>query len=98
QSALARLAGMKDTDPAFETARLGVELGQNDQREDYMRATLRRDSDGFLVAEPFQRQDSSMMRRLAAADCLVRRLPHAPPAVMGQPVEIMLFSGGYLSF
>lgn len=98
QSALARLGGLSDTDPVFETARLGVDLGQNDQREDYMRATLRRDSDGFLVAEPFQRQDSSMMRRLAAADCLVRRLPHAPAAVAGQPVEIMLFSGGYLSF
>ncbi|MDF1748641.1 MAG: molybdopterin molybdotransferase MoeA [Alphaproteobacteria bacterium] len=98
QSALARLGGMTDTDPVFETARLGTALGENDQREDYLRATLHRDSDGFLVAEPFVRQDSSMMRRLAAADCLIRRLPHAAPIKEGQPVEIMMFSGGYLSF
>jgi molybdopterin molybdotransferase len=98
QSALARLAGLKDTDPTFETARLAAPLGQNDQREDYMRATLSRDSDGFLMVTPFERQDSSMMRRLAAADCLIRRLPHAAPVDKGQPVEIMLFSGGCLSF
>jgi len=36
-------------------------------------------------------QDSSMMRLLAEADCLVVRPPHAPAVVAGTIVPIMRF-------
>lgn len=90
--ALARLSGLAETDPPFERAALAAPLKENDRREDYLRATLFRDSAGTLLAEPFSRQDSSMMRRLAEADALIRRAPHAPAAEAGEEVDILRFS------
>ena len=52
-----------------EPARLGRELPANDEREDYMRATLDARPDG-PVATPLPDQDSSLM-----APLLGRRLP-----------------------
>src|SRR4051812_46960291 len=81
--ALARLSGLpEDTEPQ-PTARLGVALKQNDRRQDYLRARLVRGADGVLEAMPFEAQDSSMMRPLAASDCLVMRPPHAPALPAG---------------
>ena len=57
------------------------------------RARLTRAADGTLEVEPFRMQDSSMMSVLAAADCLVLRLPHAPPAEPGAWVEIIPLAG-----
>ena len=71
------------------TARLAVPLGENDQREDYLRATLSHDDEGGPRATPFSKQDSSMVSRLAQADCLIVRAPHAPPADAGDVVEIL---------
>ena len=34
-------------------------------------------------------QDSSMLATLARADCLIVRPPHAPPAQIGDRVEII---------
>ena len=42
-----------------------------------------------MVATPFERQDSSMLSRLARADALVVRPPHAPPAAAGSPVRML---------
>lgn len=72
-----------------ESARLGRDLGENDRREDYLRATLSRNDDGDLVATPFPVQDSSMLSRLSKANCLVVRPPHAPAANAGDRVEII---------
>jgi molybdopterin molybdotransferase len=71
------------------TARLGRDLPANGERQDYLRATLARNLDGDLVAIPFERQDSSMQRLLAAADCLVVRPPRAAPARAGERVTIV---------
>ena len=71
------------------TARLGVALKQNDRRQDYLRARLVRAADGVLEAVPFEVQDSSMMRPLAASDCLVVRPPHAPALPAGSEVPII---------
>ena len=60
------------------TARLKTPLGANDRREDYLRATLEHDENGGLIAVPFAKQDSSMLSRMAKADCLIIRAPHAP--------------------
>jgi molybdopterin molybdotransferase len=83
-----RLAGRLDVEPAPEPARLGGELPANDERQDYLRATLAAGSDG-PVATPLQAQDSSLMAALAKADCLVIRAPFAPAAPAGSPCVIL---------
>ncbi len=87
--ALRRLAGLPDAMPARTRARLGAAMGQNDRREDYVRARLAVRPDGALVATPFERQDSAMLRLLAEADALIVRPPHASPAAAGAEVEIL---------
>ncbi len=92
--ALARLSGLPDNSEPPASARLAVALKQNDRRQDYLRSTLARGADGALEVTPFPVQDSSMMRPLAACDCLVIRPPHAPPAEAGTTVPVILFPGG----
>jgi molybdopterin molybdotransferase len=67
---------------------LGRDLPANDERMDYLRATLAL-HDGNMVASPFPTQDSSMMAPLAKADCLVIREPFAPAAAAGSPCTIV---------
>jgi molybdopterin molybdotransferase len=86
---LRRLAGRADLSLAVEPARLGCALPANDERADYMRATLATGPDGAMVATPFPRQDSSMLAPLARADCLVIREPFAPAAEPGSPCIIL---------
>ena len=92
-----RLLGQNgiETAPAF--ARLGTALKANDQRQDYLRATLARGADGGLVATPFPKQDSAMLSLIAKADALIIRPPHAPAASEGDITEILPLSGGCLS-
>ena len=94
--ALDRLAGLTAPAEAMATARLGTALGQNDRRQDYLRARLARAADGTLEAFPFEVQDSSMMRLLGEADCLVVRPPLAAAAAPGTIVPILPFPGGAL--
>jgi molybdopterin molybdotransferase len=94
--ALDRLSGAASAEEAAPTARLGTALPKNDQRQDYLRSKLARAADGTLEAFPFEVQDSSMMRLLSAADCLVVRPPHAPAIAAGVTVPIVPFPGGVL--
>lgn len=91
------MLGIDRRDSPAPTALLGRDLGANDKREDYLRATLSADSDGQLVATPFDKQDSSMMAFLAQADCLVVRPPFAPPAKKGERVRIVPLRHGLIS-
>ena len=75
------LAGRSDVEHVPERARLGGDLPANDERADYLRATLTDGPDG-LVATPLPAQDSSLMAPLAKADCLVIREPHAPRGIV----------------
>jgi len=79
------------------TALLGRDLPENDSREDYLRSRLSHDSQGRLVATPFDKQDSSMLSFLSKADCLVVRAPRAPAIKAGAVVNIVPLSGGCLS-
>ena len=79
------------------TALLGRDLPENDSREDYLRSRLSHDSQGRLVATPFDRQDSSMLSFLSKADCLVVRAIRAPAIKAGATVPIIPLSGGCLS-
>src|SRR5215472_2858378 len=94
--ALERLSGLPDNNEPPMTARLGVALKQNDRRQDYLRARLQRAPDGALEVVPFEVQDSSMMRPLAASDCLVMRPPNAPALPAGSEVPIIPFPGASL--
>jgi molybdopterin molybdotransferase len=85
-----RLAGRSDLTHEIESAKLGVDLPENDERADYLRATLTRAPDG-LVATPFGIQDSSMMLPLAEADCLIIREPYEPAAKTGSTCRIVKF-------
>lgn len=85
---LARLSGRSQIEHVPEPARLGRELPANDERQDYLRATLAMGPDG-PVATPVANQDSSLMAPLSAADCLVIREPHAPAASSGSPCVIL---------
>jgi molybdopterin molybdotransferase len=72
-----------------EAAVLGAPMDENDQRQDYVRATLAEGGESLPVATPFPRQDSSMLATLARSDCLIIRQPHAPPARVGSPCRIL---------
>jgi molybdopterin molybdotransferase len=96
--ALDRLSGAPTVEEAAPTARLGVALPKNDRRQDYLRSRLARAADGALEVFPYEVQDSSMMRLLSAADCLVVRPPHAAPIGAGATVPIVPFPGGVLPF
>jgi molybdopterin molybdotransferase len=85
---LRRLLGRREAEAPTETALLGRDLPANDERADYLRATLARTPEG-LVATPFDLQDSSMLGLLAKADCLVMRAPFAPAAPAGSPCTIV---------
>ena len=95
--ALEKLSGLDPGSAPPMTARLAIDLPENDRREDYLRATLQRNAGGELEAKPFGKQDSSMMSLLARSDCLVIRPPHAPPAKQGERVTIIPLGGGLLA-
>jgi len=87
--ALHRLQGRAALELPFEPSRAGSDLAENDGREDYLRCVLTRDSGGRLVATPFARQDSSMLKTLARAEGLLKRAPRAPALAAGGTVEVL---------
>jgi molybdopterin molybdotransferase len=86
--AIERMIGLAGNAPATEPARLAAAMKANDQREDYVRAALSRDVDGW-VAMPYSVQDSGMLRNLARADALIRRPAHQGALAEGARVEII---------
>jgi molybdopterin molybdotransferase len=85
-----RMSGRTDLTIPVESAVLGCDLPANDEREDYLRASLR-PAAASKIATPFPVQDSSMMMPLAKADCLVIREPYAPAASAGSRCAILKF-------
>lgn len=83
-----KLAGRTDLTHLPQSARLGSDLPANDERADYLRATLHEGPNG-PVATPLPVQDSSLMAPLAKADCLLIREPHAPAAAAGSDCVIL---------
>jgi len=86
--AIERMSGLPGDAPLCEPASLGGALKPNDQREDYVRASLAAGAEGW-VATPFPVQDSGMLRNLAHADALIRRVPHDRARDVGEAVEII---------
>jgi molybdopterin molybdotransferase len=83
-----KLSGRQDIEHEFESARLGRDLPANDERADYLRATLSSGPDG-PIATPLPDQDSSLMAPLAKADCLLIRAPNAAVASSGSRCVIL---------
>jgi molybdopterin molybdotransferase len=86
-----RDAGADRSEPAV----LGSPLPANDKRQDYLRAALEIRRDGLPVAAASPVQDSSMLRRLAEAECLIVRGPHATEDAAGAPCRIVRLPKGW---
>ncbi len=82
------LAGLPHLE-AESDATLGVDMGENDNRQDYVRAALAF-VDGNRVATPFPVQDSSMLRTLADANAAIIRPPFAAQAKAGDPCRVLM--------
>jgi molybdopterin molybdotransferase len=87
--ALALMEGLPAAPPPTTTAILGAPMKENDRRADHLRSQISFDDQGRLVATPFGFQDSAMLRRLALADALVLRPPHAPALPEGAEVPVI---------
>jgi molybdopterin molybdotransferase len=87
--ALARMSGLPAAPPPVTRAILGAPLKANDHRADHLRATIATGEGGAPVATPFPLQDSAMLRRLALADALILRAPHAPALPAGAEVSVI---------
>jgi molybdopterin molybdotransferase len=87
---VAALGGHPAAFAAPQDAVLGCELPANGDREDHMRASARRLSEGTLEVTPFPMQDSSMLGALARADAILVRPPFAPPARKGEACRALL--------
>lgn len=73
----------------YRSAQLGQAMDENDQRQDYVRASAEWQN-GALVVTPFTIQDSSMLRTLADANALIVREPFARAAHVGDECRIIL--------
>lgn len=72
-----------------EPAVLAGDLPANDRRQDYLRATLMASPDGPPRVTVARQQDSSMLRVMAEAQCLVVRAPHVAAARAGDACRII---------
>jgi molybdopterin molybdotransferase len=70
EPAIRALQGVPDPLPRFDRGRLVAARRRNPERDELVRARLRRSQDGPLV-EPLSGQESHMIARSAAADALV---------------------------
>lgn len=73
----------------FEAAVLDGSLPPNGPRDHYIRASAAPRRDGVRRVTPFANQDSSLVTVMAAANTLIRRLPHAPAVADGETVSIL---------
>jgi molybdopterin molybdotransferase len=73
-----------------QTVIISGSLKENDHRRDHIRARLTRADDGTFVAEPFDKQDSSMMNILAQSGCLIIREPFAPALKNGDQTRAII--------
>jgi molybdopterin molybdotransferase len=96
--AMDRMLGQSGDIASTVPAKLAVDVKENDQREDYVRAKLARGTDGALTVEPNKVQDSSMLSVLAGSDAFLVRPAHDPARKAGDTVQVIdlaALPGGY---
>jgi molybdopterin molybdotransferase len=77
--------GVKAPLPVFEPMTWGAAMPANGNRADFVRVRLE-----YGKAYPCGAQDSAIVSGLAAADALALRPIKAPPALAGDPVQVLL--------
>ena len=92
-AAIRAMMGLPAAPLGQEQTPTATDLPENDRRQDFLRARYVFDDRGRRLAEPFSRQDSSMLSRLARADCLIIRPPHAPAVKAGEMVPVLPLGG-----
>jgi molybdopterin molybdotransferase len=95
--AIEAMLGLPADGPVLQQVILATDLPENDERQDYLRASITREADGTLLATPFNRQDSSVFSGLAKADCLIIRPPHAAALRKGDTAQAMPLGAGTIS-
>lgn len=71
---------------------LDGQIDRNGENEAYVRALGVVGADARLTVRPFDNQDTSLVSVFAAANALIRRLPGTPPAIHGEPVDVLLLN------
>ena len=92
--AIFRMLGLANHGLTEFSARIDRDLAANDERQDYLRSTLRTEENGKLTVTPFERQDSSMISLLVQSEALIVRSPHDPPVASGDRVKVIPFDSG----
>ncbi len=80
---------LRDQELIFKTAHLAAPLQNNGRRETFQRAHAHISASGQLKVQAASNQDSSLLSPFLTANALIRRLPDAPAAAAGSPVEIL---------
>ncbi|GGD89317.1 molybdopterin molybdenumtransferase MoeA [Aureimonas endophytica] len=83
------LLGLVATIP-YREGILGADMVANDERADFIRATIGDSTAVVPIVSPFGRQDSSLLSVFARADALLLREPHAPAAKAGEPCRFIV--------
>jgi molybdopterin molybdotransferase len=83
------LSGRIDVEPRPIKAVLARDLAANDQREDYLRATLEERPDAPPIVTPLGVQDSSLQANLAFSQALIIRPAHAPAIGSGALCDVL---------
>lgn len=77
-----------DATPVWEWAELAMDIPQEGPRRHYLRAKLT-EKKGLPAVTPFGDQDSSKLRLLSEADCLMIRDAGDPPRSAGELIQII---------
>lgn len=82
--------------PHIEEALLAVPLPENGPRRHFVRANLTINTKGEKWVTPVRSQDSSLIRLMANADCLIIREENGTPLQVGEPCRIFIPDGSGL--
>ena len=93
--AIDKMLGICSDQKSEAKALLAAPLPENDEREDYIRAITFINKEGIKVVEAFDHQDSSMMKVLAQANCLIIRPPFDSKRSTGDEVKLIEFKDGF---
>ncbi|WP_297322728.1 gephyrin-like molybdotransferase Glp [uncultured Bartonella sp.] len=82
--------------PHIEEALLAVPLPENGPRRHFVRANLTVNAKGERWVTPVRSQDSSLIRLMANANCLIIREENGVPLEVGEPCRIFIPDGAGL--
>ena len=91
---LGHMMGVSHLNIEPQTAICDVTLGENDQRQDYLRAIATKQNNKWSVM-PFDKQDSAMMKKLAMANAVIIRPPFDKAIQSGDEVQFALLPDGF---